>query len=399
MTNTAKHHSPWLILVIMLISMMAGAMCMNKVSPVLSYMVEDLGITSSAQSGLLISIFTFTGILLSIPMGVLITKYGTYKTGLFSLLALIIGSILGAIAPNYGVMLVSRLIEGIGLMFLGAIGPAAVAVSFAGRKSGTAMGLLMCYMSFGQILALNLAPIMAENGSWRNFWQFSAVFGIVALVLWIIFIRGFDDANSGEGEKVEDSTPTATATLSDVMKNGSVWLICITFMIYMLVHFGVFSYLPTYMTQVGGIDATKAGTLTSIASLVGIPIGILGGVIADKSGSIKKPLTGTVILFAILVAVTPMFSAKSYFLYVLLYGIVAMAEAGLSFTAVTKVVPTVQSAVASATLNMAQWIGAFLSTIVFGALLDAFGWNTTFHVMAAIAVIGVLTSAFNRKLQ
>ena len=394
MTDAKKTKNPWMILVVMLISMMAGAICMNKVAPVLINIQEDLAISSSAQAGLLMSIFTFSGIILSIPMGVLTTKYGTFKTGLFSLICIIFGSVLGALSGSYGMMLISRLIEGIGLMFLGTIGPAAVARAFAGRNSGTAMGLLMCYMSFGQIVALNIAPIVAASSSWRNFWWISAVFGGVALVLWLLLVRD---------EKSDDTTAEVQTgekvSLGQVLSNRNMLLVCVGFFTYCVVHFGVFNYLPTYMTEVGGISATKAGSLTSIASLIGIPIGILGGVLADKWGSIKKPLGLTMVLFAVVVALTPMFGAGTYVIYVVLYGIVAMAEAGLSFAAVTTAVKPEEAAIASATLSTAQWLGAFLSTLIFGALLDACGWTTTFFIMVPIAVVGVLAILFNKKLK
>lgn len=306
------------------------------------------------------------------------------------MISIIAGSVIGAVAQTYMVLLGSRLIEGLGLMFLSAIGPAAVAKSFTGKNSGTAMGLLMCYMSFGQIVALNAAPFVAEISSWREFWWISAAFGGVDLFLWLILVRESDsDQDRGETEKIP---------LSSVLRNKSVWYVCITFLTYMIVHFGVFNYLPTYMTEIGGINATAAGTLTSIASLIGIPVGVVGGMIADKCGSIKRPLSITMLLFAVLVAMTPLFSSKNYGIYVVIYGIVAMAEAGLSFAAVTKVVSSEEGAVASAMLNTAQWIGAFLSTILFGVLLDLFGWNISFYLMVPIVVIGVLTSALNKAL-
>ena len=392
--STTKKHSPWLILVVMLISMVSGAICMNKVAPVLSNIVADLSISSGTLSGLLMSIFTFTGIILSIPMGVLTTKYGTFKTGLFSLLAIIAGSVLGAVSTGYSLLLVSRLIEGLGLMFLGAIGPAAVAGAFAGANGGTAMGLLMCYMSFGQIIALNVAPMMAEAGSWRNFWWVSAVFGAVALVLWVILIRDMDGESTAETAENEN----AGAALTDVLANKSVWFVCITFLAFMIVHMGVFNYLPTYFTEVGGVSATTAGSLTSVASLIGIPVGIVGGMIADKCGSIKIPLGITMVLLAVIVGVLPMFNSSSYLVFIVLYGIASMAEAGLSFTAVTKVVKANQSAVASATLNTAQWLGAFLSTMVFGTLLDNFGWNKSFYIMVPLALIGAAAAFFNKDL-
>lgn len=395
MNSTTNKKSPWTILTVMLISMVAGAICMNKVSPVLSNIMADLNIASSSQAGLLMSIFTFSGIILSIPMGVLTTKYGTFKTGLFSLAAIIAGSVLGAVSSGYGLMLFSRLVEGLGLMFLGTIGPAAVAAAFAGQNGGTAMGLLMCYMSFGQIIALNIAPAVAEAGSWRNFWWISAAFGVVALVLWLLIVRD----EKKDASVTVDAVSEEHATLSEVLSNKSVWLICITFLTYMIVHMGVFNYLPTYFTEIGGISATKAGTLTSIASLIGIPVGILGGILADKWGSVKKPLTVTMILFAAVVGILPLFKSSAYMVFVILYGVVAMAEAGLSFTAVTTVVKESQGALASAVLSTAQWVGAFLSTLVFGALLDQFGWTMSFYIMVPVAAVGVITALANRDLK
>lgn len=395
MSDNTRRKSPWTILTVMLISMVAGAICMNKVAPVLSSIMADLNITSSSQAGLLMSIFTFSGIILSVPMGVLTTKYGTFKTGLFSLIAIIAGSLLGAVSSGYGIMLVSRLIEGLGLMFLGTIGPAAVASAFAGQNGGTAMGLLMCYMSFGQIIALNAAPIVAESGTWRNFWLISAVFGAVALVLWLLIVRDEKE----ETVNTVCASAEKKATLGEVLSNKSVWLICITFFAYMVVHMGVFNYLPTYFTEIGGISATKAGSLTSVASLIGIPVGIFGGVLADKWGSIKKPLAATMVLFAVVVGILPVFNSGSYVVFVVLYGIVAMAEAGLSFTAVTTVVNANQGALASAALSTAQWVGAFLSTLVFGALLDTFGWNMSFYIMVPIAAVGAVTVLLNKDLR
>ena len=396
-TNAAdsRKRSPGMVLVVMLISMVAGSICMNKVAPVLTNIVSDLAIANSTLSGMLMSIFVISGIFLSIPMGMLTTKYGTFKTGLFSLAAIIIGSSMGAVAGNYTLLLVSRMVEGIGLMFLATIGPAAVASSFSDEKRGTAMGLLMCFMSFGQIIALNLAPVMAASGTWRNFWWFSAGFGAVGMVLWVIFIKGIDDG--ADGAAAQESS--VGATLGDVLANKGVWLVCITFFAYMITHMGVFNYLPTYLTEVGGISATLAGTLTSVASLIGIPVGIVGGLIADKWGSRKKPLAITMILFAVLIGTIPMFNSSNFIILLVLYGIVAMAEAGLCFTSVTEVVKANQGSSASAVLNTAQWLGAFLSTMIFGTLLDSFGWSTSFYVMVPIALVGAAAALCNKDLK
>lgn len=129
----------------------------------------------------------------------------------------------------------------------------------------------------------------------------------MGMVLWVIFIKGIDDG--ADGAAAQESS--VGATLGDVLANKGVWLVCITFFAYMITHMGVFNYLPTYLTEVGGISATLAGTLTSVASLIGIPVGIVGGMIADKWGSRKKPLAITMILFAVLIGTFPCLTVQT----------------------------------------------------------------------------------------
>lgn len=385
-----KKKSPVVIMIVMLISMTSGAICMNKMSPVLSDVCQSLQITNS-QSGLLLSVFVLSGIFLSIPMGMLTTKYGTFKTGLLSLLCIIIGSVLGAVSTGYALMLFSRFLEGVGLMFLVCIGPAAVGKTSSDKNRGTLMGIVMCFMSFGQIIALNIAPAVG----WRKFWWISAVFAGVGLVLWIIFIRGID-----EGDKNTSAQEVkVTAVLGKVLKNESVWMILITFLAYMLAHMGVFNYLPTYLTTEIGMSATQAGSLTSLASMIGIPVGILGGMLADKWGSRKKPLALTMFLFAVLCVAIPFFTGKTFVVALVIYGIVAMAEAGLCMSSIAECVSPEQGGTATAVVNTAQWIGAFLGATLFGAILDATGWNVSFYIMGAIAVVGAIAILLAKKLK
>lgn len=388
--ETTSKKSPVLIMVVMLVSMTAGAICMNKMGPVLAEIMGDLGI-SNAQSGLLVSVFVLSGIFLSIPMGMLTTKYGTFKTGLFALLCLIVGSALGAISTSYGPMLFSRFLEGIGLMFLVCIGPATVGKTSTDQNRGTLMGIVMCFMSFGQIIALNIAPAIG----WRSFWWVSAAFGAVSLLLWVLFIRGIDEPRA----VVSTEAASVTKILSDVLGNGSVWMISLTFLAFMLSHMGVFNYLPTYFIEVGGMSATAAGSMTSLASLIGIPVGILGGTLADKWGSRKKPLALTMLLFAILIATLPIFRSDTFIIAVIIYGFVAMAEAGLCMTSLSEVVTPEQGSTATAVVNTAQWTGAFLGSTLFGAILDATNWNTSFFVMSGICLVGAIAILLARKLK
>ncbi|MCR9037428.1 MFS transporter [Tractidigestivibacter montrealensis] len=389
--------APVLVLVVTLVAMTAGSVYMNKVSPVLTNMVSDLGITT-ADAGMLISIFTLSGIFLSIPMGVLTTKYGAYRAGIFSLAALVVGSAVGAVATTYPLMLASRFIEGIGLMFLATIGPSIVGGAFSNEKRGTAMGILMCFMAIGQILDLNLAPIMAEAGSWRSFWWLSTGLAAVGLVLWVVVIRGvpsaMDTPPAVSGERGE-----AGFALGQVLRNGGVWLVAAAFFTFMVAHMGAFNFLPTFLTEVGGVSSTTAGSLTSIASVIGIPVGVVGGIIADKVGSRKWPLAVALGLLGVLLLLIPVFPSASYAPMMVLYGCVSMEEAGYCKTGASEVVEPALRSTSTAVVNTAQWAGAFLGSTVFGVCLGSVGWNASFAIMAVVAFVGAVATVLNRRLR
>lgn len=107
----------------MLMSMTAGAMCLNKVAPIVPVLTESMGLAGAGQAGLLISVFVFSGIFLAIPSGVIIAKLGYYKTG-HRRAGRHPGRLGGGRARcGYAVMLGSRIVEGVGLILLMTLGP------------------------------------------------------------------------------------------------------------------------------------------------------------------------------------------------------------------------------------------------------------------------------------
>ncbi|PKM59987.1 MAG: MFS transporter [Firmicutes bacterium HGW-Firmicutes-4] len=395
--ENVKKQSPGAILFIMLLSMTAGALCLNKVSPVVTQIIESLGLTGDAQAGMLISVFVFSGIILAIPVGMIITRYGMFKTGLVAIIAILIGSVIGALAVSYEVLLVSRIIEGIGLIFLATIGPAAVGESFSEKHRATAMGLLMCFMAFGQIIVLNLGPRIAVSSSWRNVWWFTAVYAVINLILWIVIARKIDVKKA---ENIEEQNSLAKETLVEVIRNKNIWLVGITFALYLIGQQGTFAFLTRYLSVERGLDVTAAASLLSVASLIGIPVGILTGVVADKVGSRKYPLGILMVSSAICYAFMPNCPTSLYFIMIVIYGICTMGIAGLCFSSVADVIEKPeQASMAVSIVNLMQWIGIFISSLLFGFIVESFSWEFAFYAMVPIALLGAVTTFVNKKMK
>ena len=313
---------------------------------------------------------------------------------------------------GYAVMLGSRIVEGVGLILLMTLGPAAVASSFDDRRRGSAMGLLMCFMAFGQIAMFNLAPRIAEGGAWENVWWFTAVYAGVFLVAWIVALRNLDaslaaaaaPAAEAPGTGALDGAPAApnapTRLFSkDVFLNPGVWLVGITLMVYLIAEQGVISFLPTYLAEVRGMDAAAASSIVSIAPLVGIPVGIVAGMVSDKMGSRKKPLGVLMLASAVTYALMPTWPTGVFIVLVVLFGIAVMGIVGLCFSAVAELVPPAQGDMAVALLNTFQWVGIFLSSSLVGLLIEAVGWDMAFYLMVPLTVVGAVCTFVTPKLR
>lgn len=397
---TKKKVSPGLVLFIMLMSMTGGAICLNKVAPVLTTIVDDLNLSSAAQGGLLISVFVFAGIFLSLPIGMIITKYGYYKTGLVALMSIIVGSVIGALNLGYGIMLFSRAIEGVGLIFLATIGPAVVANVFSDKNRASAMGLLMCFMCFGQIAMFNLAPRIVAVSSWQLLWWISAAYGAVFLIIWFFALRNLDSVLGYTKPSPATSADKENNLLpKEVYTNKSLWLVGLTFMLYLIAQQGVISFLPTFLVEVRGMDFAAAGSLVSGASIVGIPVGIFAGVISDKIGSRKKPIVVLMFASAVVYAFMPTFPTALYLVIIILYGLAVMGIVGLCFSAGGELVAPQHSSMAMALLNTFQWTGIFLSSVLFGFFIDKFGWSMAFYIMVPLTVIGAISTLVAPKVK
>lgn len=380
------------VLIVMLLSMTAGSLSLNKVAPVLTEMMQDLHITDSFQGGLLISIFVLSGIFLTLPTGIISSRIGLYPTGIAALAASVLGSLLGLLPLGYWFMLFSRAVEGIGLVVLTTIGPIAVSRFFSGKKLASAMGCLMCFMALGQVAALNLTPLYSSAGSWRGMWWFTTAYAAAMLLVWVFTMRALDCGRTNMRKTVGIGRQ-----LMEGLQNRNMQLISGVLLCYLISQQGCSGFLVTYLSDIRGMSPAAASTVLSAAPAVGIPAGIVVGWISDRVGSRKWPIAVLMACVAVCYWLMPSWPAGSYALLTLLWGIATMGVVGLCFSVSSEAASEDTSAVFTAILNTVQWIGVFLSSIVFGSLKDTLGWNGVFFAMVPLALIAVILAAFLKE--
>src|SRR5512133_2336666 len=84
----------WAILAVLCIASVASALNQFKVPPVLPVLIREFNLSLS-NAGMLMSLFSVTGLLLALPAGFIQQRLGLKTTGLIAVGTLFIGAVLG----------------------------------------------------------------------------------------------------------------------------------------------------------------------------------------------------------------------------------------------------------------------------------------------------------------
>ncbi|MGG0718204.1 DHA2 family efflux MFS transporter permease subunit [Robertmurraya massiliosenegalensis] len=115
----------------------------------------------------------------------LMKRFTTRQLFIASMLFLLIGTFLNAVAPNFAILLTGRLVQAAGAGIIMPLLMMVVLVVFPENGRGTAMGLIGLVMIFAPAIGPTLAGFVIEQYSWR--WIFIGMFPLVAIVIALSF--------------------------------------------------------------------------------------------------------------------------------------------------------------------------------------------------------------------
>ncbi|WP_251546549.1 DHA2 family efflux MFS transporter permease subunit [Limosilactobacillus caecicola] len=174
-------HHPKLAMVSMMLGAFVGMFSETSLNIALPQLMAQLHVNQSTIQWLVTGYMLVIGIIL--PLSSIITKwFTTRQIVIFGLCDFIVGSIISAVGPNFGVVLIGRMIQGIGT---GLILPLMFTVAmqiFPPQKIGAVMGMCALVIMFAPAIGPTLTGIILGVGSWRwVFWTF-VIFLVIALI-------------------------------------------------------------------------------------------------------------------------------------------------------------------------------------------------------------------------
>ena len=262
----AGAHANWGAVWAMFAGGVACGAFIGKVPPALPAMRVELGLTL-VESGFIATMINLLGALVGMLMGLLCDRYGQKRLGLAGLAVMAGGGLLGAAAPGYPLLLVSRFLEGAGFILFAVTGAALINAAVSSpRDRNRAMGLWTAYMPGGAALAMLAAPMAMAQLGWRGYWVALSIFALAcALLVW---------------RSVPATRPSGVGTLrlalESLAQRGS-WALAALFMFYVAQWTSVMIWLPTFVVDERGGSAATAAFLGALMVLANVPGNLAGG--------------------------------------------------------------------------------------------------------------------------
>lgn len=244
--------------------LVAGAY-MTKVPPALPGLRVELGLTL-VESGLIITTFNVLGMLVGMLAGMVCDRLGHKRLALAGLGVMAAGGALGAAAHDFGLLLFSRFVEGVGFILFAVPAPALMTSLTAGpRDRAKALGIWGAYMPTGGTIALLLAPLLIGVSGWRGLWLALAVAALVAALPFAAAVPPSRPAQLGSLRLVAES----------VRQKGNIAM-ALLFACYVAQWTSIMVWLPTFLTEQGA-STPAAAMATALMVLVNAPGNLLGG--------------------------------------------------------------------------------------------------------------------------
>ncbi len=384
--------SPYFYLVIIILVFMTWGMCQYKIQPILNDLMLLMGI-DEAKGGFLVSAINILAIFITIPLGVVMGKIGPRKTGFLGMGLILLGSIIGTFCTkNFYLMMISQLIVGAGGASVSILGPYVIPMLFVPELRGRANGFYMTAGTISQLLMYNVVPRITSASNLAPAWCLTNIFTIVMLLIWFLFAS--EDVFPKQEEKHRSSSEVKKVTMLDALKDGKVLQLFLGITFFMMSASAIIGFSPSYLIAERGYDAVTAGSLVSVSALVGAVATAVGGTLSDLLKT-RKWIYFIALLWMVVSKILIVVLPNGILLNLTIWGQgIPSVCMGLIYTVAGEVIDVEKRAVTMSVLSTGSKIGAFFAATVFGIIVTAFGYQTTFFVYAGItclAAFGVCT--------
>lgn len=335
---------------------------------------------SEAVAGWLISGYALAVVVGALLLTAAVTRFQRKPVLAVLMVLFIAGNLVSAVAPEYWLMMVGRIIAALAHGAFFGIGAVVAASMVAPAKKAGAIAIMFTGLTAANVLGVPFGTMLGQAAGWRStFWAITAI-GVLALVGILTLVP-----RAGSG----DTAPGGLRGELRAFRSGQVWLSILVTILGYGGMFGAFTYIAFTLTEVTGFSASTVPWLLILFG-VGLFIGnTVGGKAADKNVDRTllvaiSVLVVVLVVFALTAGNQPMTIASM----VLLGGFGFATVPGLQMRVMkyAAAAPTLASGANIGAFNVGNALGAWMGGVTITAGL---GYTSPIWAGAGITLLGL----------
>ncbi|MEJ5989899.1 MFS transporter [Ramlibacter sp. PS3R-8] len=367
------------------------------------YMKTAWGL-SDTQLGALVSVVSVTVALGALPVALFADRASRVKSIVTMAMVWSVACISCMFTRGFGQLLAARAAVGLGEAGYGSVGAALIASHFPARMRGALLAGFFACASVGSVLGVMLGGLIAARWGWQ------AAFGLVGvpgLLLALLYLKVRDYRTVALTPTLDTATRSVGGVLRHVGKalsrSPTMLFVCIGGAAQLIVVSAVWSWLPSFLNRVHGVEPDSAGLRAALIVLCGAIGSVAWGALVDRAGA-RRPRNKLLVLAA-LCLVSMVLLALAFGLPALGWALSHPAQFGLiaaggfvmtcsvgpvSAVVIDVIHPGVRATGAAVLALFQNLFGLAIGPVIAGALSDAWGLPLA---LAAMPIFSILAAA------
>jgi MFS family permease len=255
---------------------------------------------------------------------------------------------------------------------------------FPPQQRGLVMGIRQTAVPLGVGLGALVIPRLAQSHGVSAALLFPAVVCAVSAIVCLVGVLDPPRPPRAEAPAEHLANPYRTS--------GVLWRIHAVSVLLVVPQAVVWTFTLVWLMADRQWSAASAGTLVSVAQLLGAGGRIAAGYWSDRVGHRLRPIrwiAAAAALTMALLAVTDVFGSPVSVALLIVASVVTVSDNGLAFTAIAEIAGPFWSGRALGAQNTSQHLASAAAAPVFGALIGVAGYAAAFAACAALPLIAL----------
>jgi cyanate permease len=254
---------------------LAVAMNVGKVPIALPELRAEFNL-SLVAAGWVSSMISALAVSCALLFGLLGDRLGPLRMCFLGLFASLAGSAIALFAGSAAILLLSRFLEGAGMVAVAVSAPALLSAASQPGDRRFALGIWSSYLPAGVGLIMLVAPLAESVGGWRAVWACAMLVALAAIgSIWLL-----RPAYGSATPAASRAHPLATAR--DALSRPMPWLLAFTMASWTVQHYALIIWLPTFLQEQRGLAAQPVALLSCLMVLVNVPGNLIGGALLQR---------------------------------------------------------------------------------------------------------------------